>query len=552
MGIADELLAFSSSCPNWQRDLLRRISTQPELRESDIQEVLANLKSTEGLCKCGPEDYLTANHLANRTSAAHSQTILTSISDVKNANRLASGQVLPFAESGITLIYGYNGSGKTGYGRILKQACRSRQDKPDPILGDVYAASAPKPATATIAYKSGGSHQSITWQDGKPLPPELGRISVFDATTAPLYADRQNKIEFLPLGLDVLPRLARTCDDLASLITAEITTLSAKLSVALPKVTSHKFVQFLAGFGATSTPREVPSEQEMQSEFVWNAKDEDIVLSLEEEIRKISQPAKMSAQYERLKRSLNTIKAKMETAIAPFTAEVIERNYRALANAEATREAARLVAEGTRPQVIVFTHDLSFYYDLLVAASEAQIPLQRNWISKSATYGFGTVSVGDGPWQAKRVKERIAVLDQMIAEIPDPITWSPEEQHQHMESFYTKLRETWERLVEECLLNGVVGRFQPGVATQSLKGVNVTDDDYSKIFFAMKKASEYSGHDRATGRQPATRDKNDMKTDLDEIRAYERELKKRVTELEKARRTLEGPPPATITLPSKP
>ncbi len=346
MGIAEELLAFSSSCPNWQRNLLRRISTQPELRESDIQEVLVNLKSTEGLCKCGPEDCLAANHLANRTSATHSQTILTSISDVKNANRLAGGQVLPFAESGITLIYGYNGSGKTGYGRILKQACRSRQDKPDPILGNVYASGAPKAASATIAYKSGGLHQSITWQDGKPFPPELGRISVFDATTAPLYADRQNKIEFLPLGLDVLPRLARTCDDLASLITVEITNLSAKLSVALPNVTSHKFVQFFARFGATSTPREVPSEQEMQSEFVWNSKDDDIVLSLEEEIRKISQPAKMSAQYERLKRTLNTTKAKMETAISPFTAEAIDRNYRALANAEATREAARLVAEG--------------------------------------------------------------------------------------------------------------------------------------------------------------------------------------------------------------
>ena len=202
MGIAEELLAFSSSCPTWQRDLLRRISTQPEVRESDIQEVLINLKSTEGLCGRGPEDCLTANHLANRTAASHSPTILTSISDVRDAKRLAPGQTLPFAETGITLIYGSNGSGKTGYGRILKQACRSRHEKPDPILGDVYSRVAQMPATATIAYKSGGTDQNITWQDGKPATPELGRISVFDAATAPLYADKQNKIEFLPLGLD--------------------------------------------------------------------------------------------------------------------------------------------------------------------------------------------------------------------------------------------------------------------------------------------------------------------------------------------------------------
>ncbi len=215
--------------------------------------------------------------------------------------------------------------------------------------------------------------------------------------------------------------------------------------------------------------------------------------------------------------------------------------------------AKRLIEEAkTRPQVIVFTHDLSFYYDLLVAASQAQIPIHCNWIYKSAANGCGTISVGDGPWQAKKVKERIAFLDRMIAEFPDSTACPPEAQQENMESFYTRLRETWERLVEECLLNGVVGRFQPGVATQSLKGVNVTDEDYSKIFFAMKKASEYSGHDRAAGRQPRTRDKNEMRTDLDEIRAYEKELRKRVTDLEKARRTLEGPPSATITLPSKP
>ena len=32
--------------------------------------------------------------------------------------------------------------------------------------------------------------------------------------------------------------------------------------------------------------------------------------------------------------------------------------------------------------------------------------------------------------------------------------------------FYSDLRETWERLVEELLLNGAVTRFQLGVKTQ--------------------------------------------------------------------------------------
>ena len=119
--------------------------------------------------------------------------------------------------------------------------------------------------------------------------------------------------------------------------------------------------------------------------------------------------------------------------------------------------AKRLTAEAkSRPQVIVFTHDLSFYYGLYFAATEARVPVQRNWIYRLGKHGFGTVSQGDGPWQVKKVNERISVLEKMIAEIPDLTDCTPEEHQSNTVSFYTRLRETWERLVEECLLKGVV------------------------------------------------------------------------------------------------
>jgi hypothetical protein len=52
------------------------------------------------------------------------------------------------------------------------------------------------------------------------------------------------------------------------------------------------------------------------------------------------------------------------------------------------------------------------------------------------------------------------------------------------------LVESWERLVEEVLLNQVVGRFQPEMQTLRLKGVLVEDDDYKKVYFGMKRVSE--------------------------------------------------------------
>ncbi|NAV69341.1 ATP-binding protein, partial [Salmonella sp. zj-f50] len=54
---------------------------------------------------------------------------LVSIKNPTAINALASQQELFFQPAGLTVIYGDNGSGKSGYVRILKHACRSRDEK---------------------------------------------------------------------------------------------------------------------------------------------------------------------------------------------------------------------------------------------------------------------------------------------------------------------------------------------------------------------------------------------------------------------------------------
>ena len=52
--------------------------------------------------------------------------------------------------------------------------------------------------------------------------PGLSRISVFDSKTVPLYGDKKNKIEILPQGLDVLPKLGMSCKDIANKIESDL------------------------------------------------------------------------------------------------------------------------------------------------------------------------------------------------------------------------------------------------------------------------------------------------------------------------------------------
>jgi hypothetical protein len=70
--------------------------------------------------------------------------------------------------------------------------------------------------------------------------------------------------------------------------------------------------------------------------------------------------------------------------------------------------------------------------------------------------------------------------------------------------------------------------------------------DYQNIYAAMKRISEFSGHDMAAGRQLSMPDLNEMRRDLDEIEAYRSKIQRRTEALRTRRRGLEEPPLAQV------
>ena len=70
------------------------------------------------------------------------------------------------------------------------------------------------------------------------------------------------------------------------------------------------------------------------------------------------------------------------------------------------------------------------------------------------------------------------------------------------------------------LLYRVVERFGSDVKTQSLKGVVVDDDDYKTIFWAMKRASERSGHDMAAAKNAPLPNIEEIKEEVSALDSY--------------------------------
>jgi len=222
--VFESILEWSSGRPAWQRDGLRRIVAKGKLSEDDKAELVRLClkgQGAEGIAlEAAP---LTAAHVPAAATAG-SAIILTSIAQVSGVNRLATGQTLPFAPSGITVIYGDNGVGKSGYARILKRACRARFV--GELLANAFDPSVAGVASATIAYNEGAIPAApIAWvNDGKPHS-ILSAVSVFDRDCATVHVRNENEVAFRPFGLDVPDELAAACQAVKEALTAEQTRL---------------------------------------------------------------------------------------------------------------------------------------------------------------------------------------------------------------------------------------------------------------------------------------------------------------------------------------
>ena len=163
--VPNKILTWSEGRPEWQRDALRRIVQNGYPDEAALKEILALCKKEHGDTSVSlTAEPLSALHLPVDPGAGESIS-LARITDVAGVNQLANGQELEFGLNGLTIVYGQNGTGKSGYTRILKKACRSRHAAE--IISDVYSGPPSGTATAKLSIsRAGGPTELIPWKNG--------------------------------------------------------------------------------------------------------------------------------------------------------------------------------------------------------------------------------------------------------------------------------------------------------------------------------------------------------------------------------------------------
>jgi energy-coupling factor transporter ATP-binding protein EcfA2 len=219
MAIHPDIVAWIAGREHWQQEALARLAAGKSLSTKDVADIVEMCvdEHRAGYKAPDPPAYDAAPS-GNTDSIANNPAVtLTCAKNLQNVNALRPDQDLSIESSGLTVVYGENGTGKSGYVRFLKQACRARGG-PDVIYPNVYTEESAT-QTGVLEYAVNGDPREFVWESGAAIPSELREVSVFDSRSAAVYITGENEVAYLPHGMDLLPRLGVVADEVARRLT---------------------------------------------------------------------------------------------------------------------------------------------------------------------------------------------------------------------------------------------------------------------------------------------------------------------------------------------
>ncbi len=206
----DGLFQWLTERPRWQQDAARRLVQKTTLSADDLKEL------TDLCLKEAGFDYPDLESLSFQAITSKDLTFtsegqdlaLKSIGDVKGINALAPRKALEFGE-GLTVVYGTNGSGKSGYTRILKAVAAIPSEAG--LLGNVF-----EPPNAekscSFEYVLGGVLQpKLSWAPEAGPHKQLRTIALYDTELGSIYVTKEKEVAIEPAPVALLQRLAETC-----------------------------------------------------------------------------------------------------------------------------------------------------------------------------------------------------------------------------------------------------------------------------------------------------------------------------------------------------
>lgn len=336
--IVDFLWEWAEGNGDWAKLLVQKVvDTESSLQNSDRQEIFQYFLESAGLAKDLPK--LSFSKPSYIPTDQHIE--LGSLSDVAGVNKLAKNQTIDFSPD-ITVIYGENGTGKTGYGRILK-ALGFSYDRNNTIYSNVFGKSQ-QPKSATINYKVNGSADTFTW-NGENRNEELENISVFNSDCVQISLDGSRQLIVSPIGFHLFNLVSNELGELDSILQAKKSEHSTQLAWIENLHEGTPQHQYINSLSENSTEKRLNGLSGFTKEHEKDLKKKKSTLSrlnkslLQNEIRSLR------VQSEELSILVNKIKTSQNILNAESWKKLIELNKRIDELEKSTQKGIKEIAE---------------------------------------------------------------------------------------------------------------------------------------------------------------------------------------------------------------
>lgn len=213
--IADDFETWLGERSRWLQTAAKNlIETKKPPTDDQIKE-LARLCMVESKKEEDP-GFGTVSPGSLALAASRPAIRIEGISEVHGLNAIKSGAALPLGLGNITVFYGQNGSGKSGYARLLKQACGSRSK--DEIHPNVFTEE-PEACRANFQVSAGEKKGTIEWTLTQGADPLLRHAQIFDSRTATQYMGK-NEASYEPSQMKFVASLIAASDKVSQHLTA--------------------------------------------------------------------------------------------------------------------------------------------------------------------------------------------------------------------------------------------------------------------------------------------------------------------------------------------
>jgi len=339
----DEVSDWLNKQHEWVGEAAHLLLTKGNLDAKDIEDLVAVARKPEPKKKT-PRTFISLG----RGSAASKELRLESIGPVTGIDALNPKKPLSFGGDNLSVVYGINGSGKSGYTRILTKACGKAHSSD--LKPNVYA-DLPLRQECTFDYSIGSEKKQVVWIANSNPVDDLRPVDVFDTECGRLYLEKDTELSYELPELSLFTDLVEACKQVEAGLLAE----QRKLVSKLPEMPVRYAGSEAGKVYSTLVSGKVPAK--IFDYVTWTATDETSLQGQQDRV-KVSNPAEAAKKKREAKAQIEEIRASLEQgvkalgesaldAIRRLKEDAVTKRESALDGAAALGDAAKLDGMGT-------------------------------------------------------------------------------------------------------------------------------------------------------------------------------------------------------------